>query len=155
MDFVTDFETLNQLLRLSGKTGDDIQMHLVEKMEGEWVEPMVVDIESIYGRPLLLDRCRLKVYHPQEEDAEGRLTVDKNCLFIDEALPLLEKKTIVKVRKNLYRENLDKCLQLLASAYKLYLGYVELELDEATARQKAELEDDLKFRTAFYAWKQE
>ncbi len=155
MDFITDFDTLNRLLRLSGKTGGDIEMMLVEKMEGEWEEPMVVDIEGRHGRPLLLDRCRLKVYHPQEEDADGGLTTDKNCLFIDEVSPLLEQKTIIKIKKDPYREELNKCMELLSSAYKLYLGYLELELDDASARQKAGLEDELKFRTAFYAWRQE
>ncbi|HEY6083627.1 MAG TPA: hypothetical protein VIU45_09230, partial [Chitinophagaceae bacterium] len=65
----------------------------------------------------------------------------------------LEKKTIVKIRKNLYRENLEKCLELLSTSYEVYLGFLEIGLDEDAARQKAELADDTKFKMAFYMWK--
>lgn len=153
MDFVTDFDTLNQLLRFSGQAGDDIQMHLVDKLEGELQEPSVVDLENLYGSPLLLNGCRLKVYHPREQDARGQWTTDRKCLFIDEVMPLLEKKTIVKIRKNLYRENLEKCLELLSTSYEVYLGFLEIGLDEDAARQKSELADDTKFKMAYYMWK--
>ena len=42
----------------------------------------------------------------------------------------------------------------LAGHYALYLGYLELEFDEASARMKAELEDDMKYTLAYYAWQQ-
>jgi hypothetical protein len=52
----------------------------------------------------------------------------------------------------MYSQNLSKCEALLARFYELYLGYQELGFDEETSLQKADLEDNLKFKMAYYAW---
>ncbi|GAA4320456.1 hypothetical protein [Compostibacter hankyongensis] len=46
------------------------------------------------------------------------------------------------------------CLEVLSEPYRLYLGYLELDFEEAEALRLAGLEEDMKFRLAYYAWKQ-
>lgn len=53
----------------------------------------------------------------------------------------------------LLEPDLKNCVEMLARAYAEYMGYVELGFDEENARQKAELQDNLKFKTAYHAWK--
>ncbi|QOR77027.1 MAG: hypothetical protein IMW88_05770 [Thermoflavifilum sp.] len=53
----------------------------------------------------------------------------------------------------LLEPDLKHCMDMLAHAYAEYLGYLELGFSEAQAREKAELQDPLKFKTAYHAWK--
>ncbi|PJJ74890.1 hypothetical protein BXY57_0455 [Thermoflavifilum aggregans] len=49
--------------------------------------------------------------------------------------------------------DLTQCMEMLAKQYEEYLGYLEIGFDGAQAREKAELQDSLKFKTAYHAWK--
>lgn len=49
--------------------------------------------------------------------------------------------------------DLKQCMEMLAKQYEEYLGYLEIGFDALQAREKAELEDLLKFKTAYHAWK--
>ncbi|MBV8254252.1 MAG: hypothetical protein JO154_16755 [Chitinophaga sp.] len=49
-------------------------------------------------------------------------------------------------------KKIRQCVKNLEGNYDLYLGYLELELDDAAARQEADLADDMKFSLAYYAW---
>src|SRR5690242_8508891 len=139
MNFVIDFETLNRWLRFSGKTGDDIQMQLVSRLEEGISEPSVVDLEALYGRALALESCRLTVCHPKNQLKNGEWEEDRDSLFIDEVEPLIAQKRLLRDPKNQCRENLKKCEELLSRSYELYLGYLELEFSEEEALRKAEL----------------
>ena len=152
MDFILDFNTLNKLLRFSGETGDRVQMKLVEKFEAGLEEPSILDLEKIFGQSQIFDNCRIEVSKTGIQDDEGRWRTDQNCLSIDDVLPKLQTKLPVLASSYLYKQNLSKCNDLLGSLYALYLGYKELGYDEETAIKNAELEDDLKFKMAYYAW---
>ncbi|MFB6457555.1 hypothetical protein ACE38W_19960 [Chitinophaga sp. Hz27] len=54
-------------------------------------------------------------------------------------------------RKNINRK-IRQCVKNLERNYDLYLGYLELELEDEAARQEADLTDDMKFSLAYYAW---
>jgi len=149
-DYVLEFETLNKLLRLHGDLGDEIQMLLVERLEGGLETAQVVDIEQIFGMPALLDRCRLRGYHPEQEVAPGHWEENPRITLIEDLVTVAPRPMD---KKNLYRQNYYKCLRLLIKSYKLYLGYLELDFDEATAMEKAGLKDEVKFKMAYYAWK--
>lgn len=153
MDFILNFDTLNRLLRFSGKTGDKIQMLLVEKIEKGLEEPSVIDLEEVFGKPQVLNQCRIEVSLTGIENKEGRWVEDPNCLSIDEVLPLLEKKGPGLSQQSISKQNFTQCLEILTCSYELYLGYQEIGMDEEMALKKAELEDDLKFKMAYYAWR--
>lgn len=152
MDFILDFNTLNKLLRLSGETGDKVQMKLVEKFEQGLKEPTVLDLEAIFGQPQVFDSCRMEVSKTGMQDKEGRWRTDPNCLSVDEVFPKLQATSPLLAASYLYKQNLSKCNELLSGLYALYLGYKELGFDEESAIKNAELEDDLKFKMAYYAW---
>lgn len=152
MDFVLSFDLFNKLLRLSGEVGDGIQMLLVEKLEAGIEEPAIIDLVEQYGRPQVLNCCRLEVGITGIERKEGGWMEDPHCLSIEEVIPLVEKATSQPSRQLLCKQNLAVCNGVLANLYKLYLGYRELGFDEEAALQKAELADDLKFKMAYFAW---
>lgn len=152
-DFILNFDTLNKMLRLSGKTGDKIQMLLVEKLEKGIEEPSIIDLEEIFHEPLAIDQCQLEVSITWIKDKTGEWKEDPTCLSIDHVSPLLEKKRPVLSAQSLYKQNISKCMEVLKRSYELYLGYQEIDMDEESALQMAGLEDDLKFKMAYYAWK--
>ncbi len=152
MDFMLTFDTLNKLLRYSGETGDKVQMLLVEKFEKGLEEPTVLDLEELLGEPQFFDYCRIEVSKTGIQDKNGKWKTDPHCLSIDDISPKLHSKTPVLAPGYFHKQNLSKCTEILSSLYELYLGYQELGFDEATAIKNAELEDDLKFKMAYYAW---
>ncbi|MGH2643988.1 MAG: hypothetical protein ACRDE2_08570 [Chitinophagaceae bacterium] len=152
MDFVLTFDTLNKLLRYSGETGDKAQMLLVEKFEKGLEEPTVLDLEGLLGEPQYFDKCRIEVSKTGIRNKKGEWETDTHCLSIDDVSPKLNSKTPVLAPGYFYKQNLSKCTELLSSLYELYLGYQELGFDEKAAIKEAELEDDLKFKMAYYAW---
>lgn len=153
MDYIINFERLNKLLRLSGQEGDRIQMLIVEKLEHGVEEPSIIDLEDEFGQPVLFNHCLLEVSPTWSENQSGQWEQDRQCLSIDAVYPLLEKRKRTLSRQTKYRQTLIACEDILAESYALYLGYLELEIEEETALQMAGLEDDLKFKMAYYAWK--
>jgi hypothetical protein len=149
-DYVMEFEILNKLLRLHADLGDEIQMIIVERLEEGVQGPQVLDIEAMFGMPAVLDRCRLKCFHPRRQVSQGKWEEDPRCIYIDDVVAAAPKSPN---KQSLYRQNFYKCVQLLVKSYRLYLGYMELDFDEASAMEKAGLQDDVKFKMAYYAWK--
>lgn len=152
-DFLISFDRLNKLLRLSGREGDHIQMLIVEKLEKGIKEPSIIDLENILGRPAFFNQCLLEISSTWAEQEQGQWREDKNCLSIDAVYPLLEKRKQTVSQQTRYRQTLLECEEFLSKAYALYLGYLELDMGEETALKLADLEDDLKFKMAYYAWK--
>lgn len=153
MDYLITFDQLNKLLRISGKEGDRIQMLIVEKLESGIEEPSVVDLEAVFGQPAFFNQCILEVSSTWTETETGALEEDKQCLSIDAVYPLLGKRQQALARKTAYRHTLLECENILAKAYEQYLGYLELDMGEEAALQLAGLDDDLKFKMAYCAWK--
>lgn len=152
MNIVISFDMLNRLLRFSGKKGDDVQMKLVERLEQGTEEPSIVDLEKIFGGPVELAQCRLMAYHPRQQLRDGSVQEDLSSLFVENVQPLLEQKRLLRRPRNQARQELDECLQMLAQAYELYRGYLELDIDEEEALQKAGLEEELTYKMAYCAW---
>lgn len=152
MDFILTFDLLNKLLRLSGPIGDQVQMLLVDRIERGVEEPTFIDLTELYGSPLVFDRCTIKVSQTGLQDQEGHWRTDPNCLSVDEIFPVLQKKIPVLSKEAASERNLNRCTEMLEGLYALYLGYLELGFDEESALCKAELEDNLKFKMAYYTW---
>ncbi|HVB04134.1 MAG TPA: hypothetical protein VNE41_10510 [Chitinophagaceae bacterium] len=152
MNFMLEFDILNKLLRYNGEVGDEIQMLLVERLEGGVKGPQVLDLEAMFGMAAVLDCCPVKVYHPQQEVRPGQWQEDPKSLVVDEViLPGVKKQPADE--RTLYRRNFNKCIRLLVISYRLYLGYLELDFNQEEAQEKADLQDSVKFRMAYYAWK--
>lgn len=153
MDYLLDFNTLNKLLRFSGKIGDEIQMLVVSCMENGLREPSVIDLEESFGGPVRFDKCIFRASHPKSESDNGVWKTDTSCLFIEEVQPLVEF-SILKIPSQIRRGTVLKdCLETLANLYELFLGYQELDYDEETARSLTGLKGDWELQCAFSAWK--
>lgn len=153
-DFIIDFDLLNKILRYSGKTGDELQMQLVEHIERGIQEPSVVDVEALYGEPVLLDACRLRVSCAMEQAKDGSWQASPHCLFIDAVHPRFEVLPPADAQTLRRDDSLDMCVEVLARCYSLYQGYLELDFDAETAQAMAGLADDLRYRMAFLAWQE-
>ncbi|WP_161596915.1 hypothetical protein [Chitinophaga vietnamensis] len=70
--------------------------------------------------------------------------------------PTLPPAAAKNAHHSTHRKDVNKkirqCVKSLGHYYDLYLGYLELELEDAAARQEADLADDTKFSLAYYAW---
>ncbi|MBV7532717.1 hypothetical protein [Chitinophaga sp. sic0106] len=63
-----------------------------------------------------------------------------------------EKPVLPPAARKDINKRIRHCVKALERNYDLYLGYLELELEDAAARQEADLTDDMKFSLAYYAW---
>jgi hypothetical protein len=58
-NFGVSFEQLNTLLRINKSAGASIAAALGEKLNGEIEIPSVIEIETLYGKPLEINNCIL------------------------------------------------------------------------------------------------
>lgn len=151
-DFLISFNQLNELLHLSGEEGSDIQMLIVEKIESGLEQPSIINLSEAFGQPVFFNHCILKV-KPTWLQNEANQRIRTNCLFIEAVYPPESHKPQALTKHAQLRQSLIDCESQLAEDYALYLGYLELDFKEDAALKHAHLEDDLKFKMAYYAWK--
>lgn len=148
-DFVTTYEVLNAMLRYSGhQLQDAVQMLIVQHLEEMRHVPDLIDLEAELGQRIVFSDMQFFLNQPHIIGKGNWNEYAKEpCFFIQKVVampvPPVSKPAASK---------LEACVQLLVKNYELYLGYIELELDETTARKEADLTDDLKFSMAYYAW---
>lgn len=144
-DFVTSYDVLNTMLRAIEDKSEAVQMAIVQKLETMQQVPEIIDFEAQLGEPVLFDNLLFHLARP-EFSQEGMEYANDSCFFI--------RKAETCTKADIYNRSVDKCMHTLVKNYELYLGYLELEFDEVNARQQADLEDDMKYSLAYYAWKQ-
>jgi hypothetical protein len=148
-DFVTSYEVLNTMLRHLQDRSDAVQMTIVHKLENMRQIPEMIDLEAELGSAVVFDNMNFSLTRPgHREDGNWIEYTKGECFYIEEVTPLKTNKTRQYVNK------IDHCMGMLYKSYDLYLGYLELDFEEDAARQRADLEDDLKYTLAYYAWKE-
>ncbi len=146
-DFVTNYDVLNTMLRAIEDKSEAVQMAIVQKLETMENIPEMIDFEAQLGTPVIFDNLRFELARPQMQPGnEWTDYGSDSCYFIREAAPCTSAEA--------YQLRIRQCMHTLYTNYELYLGYLELEFDERSARQQADLEDDMKYTLAYYAWKQ-
>ncbi|NSL89904.1 hypothetical protein ECE50_023895 [Chitinophaga sp. Mgbs1] len=150
-DLVTTYEVMNTMLRYSHEKNDAVQMTIVEKLENMCRIPEMIDLEAELGAAVVFDNMTFYLSRP--ESHEWEICTDDACYFIQKivALPPAGPPQPPAVRADL-TETMEHCMQTLLNYYDLYLGYIEIELEDEAARIKAGLADDLSFTMAYYAW---
>ena len=146
-DFVTNYEVLNTMLRAIEDKSEAVQMAIVQKLEHMEQIPEMIDFETQLGEAVLFDNLRFQLARPQFQpgsDITGY--AGDSCYFIRHAEHCSPADA--------YARRIDQCMLSLGRTYELYLGYLELEFSEQEARQEANLDDDMKYTLAYYAWKQ-
>jgi len=153
-DFVTNYDVLNDLLRFAGHRHDTIQMSVVQHLEDMRRIPEIIDLEAARGEAVVFDNMNFQLTRPRLQQRGNWIEyTDGECYYINKVSP---KPAPAKQKDALRTEQqIDQCMLMLRKSYELYLGYLELEFDEAAARQEASLQDDLKYTMAYCAWKQQ
>lgn len=157
-DFVTTYEVMNTMLRFSQEKHDAVQMTIVKKLEDMRRTPDIIDLEAELGAAVVFDNLTFCMRRPcLQQDDNWEAYADEECYFIERVVPLpvpVEPSLPPAARKDIddANEKMEHCIRLLHDAYALYLGFIEIELEEEAARAKAGLPDDNKFSMAYYAW---
>ncbi|AWO01047.1 hypothetical protein DLD77_04705 [Chitinophaga alhagiae] len=146
-DFVTNYEVLNTMLRAIEDKSEAVQMAIVQKLENMEQIPEMIDFEAQLGKAVTFDNLRFYLSRPQFQPGSDYLEyTGDSCYYI--------RKAEYCSSAELYAGRIDQCMLTLHKNYELYLGYLELEFEENEARAAANLDDDMKYTLAYYAWKQ-
>lgn len=149
-DFITNYDVLNDMLRYSGHQNDGIQMSIVQHLEDMRNIPEVIDLEAGRGEAVVFDNMVFQLSRPRlQQHGKWIEYTEGECYYITKVAPQPARETPA------HEQQIDQCLSLLGKSYELYLGYLELDFEDAAARQEANLTDDLKYTMAYYAWKQQ
>lgn len=149
-DLVTTYEVMNTMLRFSLDRHEAVQMIIVHKLETMCRIPDIIDLEAEMGGPVVFDELIFQLRSPA---VELDTYTEDLCYFIEsvttcQVMPIKEAASDLNDKA----AAIDYGVKLLADTYNLYLGYVEVEIEEEVARLKAGLVDDNHFSMAYYAW---
>jgi hypothetical protein len=146
VDMVTNYDVLNTMLRQIDDQAAAVQMAIVYKLEQLDQEPQILDFEKEIGSTILFDQLQFELVEPLWEGPYGAHQSNIPCYYIQKAIAKVDQPVQVATPK---RKSL-KWIRL----YELYLGYLELDFDEESARKYADLEEDRYFSRAYRAWNQ-
>jgi len=150
-DFITNYDVLNDMLRYGGHQNDGIQMSIVQHLEDMRNIPEVIDLEAGRGEAVGFDNLTFQFSRPRlQQHGKWIEYTEGECYYITKVAPKPAVETAQEPQ-----QQIDQCLALLGKSYELYLGYLELEFEDAAARLEANLTDDLKYTMAYHAWKQQ
>ena len=150
-DFITNYDVLNDMLRYGGHQNDGIQMSIVQHLEDMRNIPEVIDLEAGRGEAVVFDNLSFQFSRPRlQQHGKWIEYTEGECYYITKVTPKPAVETAQEPQ-----QQIDQCLALLGKSYELYLGYLELEFEDAAARLEANLTDDLKYTMAYHAWKQQ
>jgi len=149
-DFITNYDVLNDMLRFGAHQNDGIQMSIVQHLEDMRNIPEVIDLEAGRGEAVVFDNLSFQLSRPRlQQHGKWIEYTEGECYYITKVAPKPAVETPAR------EQQIDQCLALLGKSYELYLGYLELDFEDAAARQEANLTDDLKYTMAYHAWKQQ
>ncbi|MBC9933918.1 hypothetical protein [Chitinophaga qingshengii] len=148
-DLVTTYEVMNTMLRYSQEKNDAVQMTIVKRLEAMHQVPELIDLEEELGGAVVFDN--MAFYMSRPEHHEWEICADDACYFIQKVVVMPVTPPVPPARAAL-TEKMEECLHTLRAKFDLYLGFIEIDLEEEAARLKAGLADDLSFSTAYYAW---
>lgn len=150
-DFITNYDVLNDMLRYGGHQNDGIQMSIVQHLEDMRNIPEVIDLEAGRGEAVMFENLTFQFSRPRlQQHGKWIEYTEGECYYITKVTPKPAVETVQEPQ-----QQIDQCLALLGKSYELYLGYLELEFEDAAARLEANLTDDLKYTMAYHAWKQQ
>ena len=176
-DFFCAFNFLTDILLFADYEGDVLIKLLSEKLSEDFDIPSIIDVEELFGKPLLVENLILKVYIPQEEDEYGDLVPMKGNYLYIESVESKEKFLIEQPEKYIAKlkdgkligdpldeafhdkfgsseldpkKLLDEYLLVLDNAFKYYSLLKRKDFKEKDARKRAGLSDELLFRIALY-----
>ncbi len=143
------FSKFNDLLRFSGSCGEKLQLLVADKLWSNEEQPYCIDIKHAN---LIFTTCAIDISYLIEDD--------NSCFSAEEVMPISFLQQAKNLRVNIKDFNdvqlqkdtlLNNALQEVATAYRYYLGLMELNLNENAAREKAGLANEKLFKMAYHA----
>lgn len=88
--YITNKKNLYRLLKNSGKLGAEIIQIIIDAFQRPHGVPVQIDLNEIFGKPICLESCSLKLDRSFYQDDAGDWKIDfkTNLFFIDEVRPL-------------------------------------------------------------------
>jgi hypothetical protein len=158
---VFDFENLNDLLRFSGDNGEKILLRMIDEMMNAKQPPYILDTKSIFGKEAVFTCCKLSISKLESQDAALR-GENIACYLVNNIMPI----SIVQQAKNLIHhvkdfdntvminnQIMNVCVSQLQEMYKYYLGLIELDINDDSARERAQLSNPQLYQMAMQAYK--
>lgn len=145
------FSMFNDLLRFSGKSGEDLQIAVSDELLSRKETPYIIEL-GIQGP--VFTTCRL---HLSE-----LIRFDDTCFSVDHLFPMSFVQRARKLRIDIadfgkaslqQNDMVNLAMKKAAAMYRYYNGLLELNISEDAAREKAGLINESLFKMAFQAAK--
>ncbi len=145
------FSLFNELLRFSGKSGEALQLAVSDKLWNKEETPYVIEFPE--NAPVFTT-CQLRL--------SELVCGDYTCFSVDDLKPLSFVQRAKKMRSDIadfgyagleQHEIMNQALLKAAAMYRYYNGLMELNISEASAREKAGLKNETLFKIASQAAK--
>jgi hypothetical protein len=155
LHLVMPFAQLNDILRFSGKMGEKVLLKMLDIMMHTKKPPYVLEITADLGSSLIITTCKLQL-----TDLLDGQSVVEGCYFVTDVMPI----NIIQQAKNLHQHLQDfntaalttddntNNLSHLSKMYAYYLGFIELDILDSVARDRAQLTDNRLFKLAASAY---
>lgn len=145
------FATFNDLLRFNGKTGEDLQIVVSDKLWSNEETPYIIDLGK---EGPVFTTCRLEL--------QELLRSDDSCYSVENIFPLSFVQRARKLRFDIadfgkaslqQNDMLNHAMKKAAAMYRYYQGLLELNITDEAAREKAGLKNKSLLKMAFHAAK--
>ena len=149
MDLLLSFQQFNDMLRFTGRTGEDLQLEISDKLNSNDKNLYVIDLRS---KSVVFTTVKLNISLLTGED--------ENTFVEDDIQPLSFLQQAKYLKKNIRDFEMGKLennrllkseLLRIAKMYRYYKGLLSLNINEQEARKHAGLENDKLFQLAFIA----
>lgn len=149
MDLLLSFEQFNDMLRFTGRIGEDLQLEISDKLNTNDKNLYVIDLSD---KSVVFTTVKLNISLLTPED--------ENTFVVDDLQPLSFLQQAKNLKKNIRdfemsklenNRNLKSELLRIAKMYRYYKGLLSLNVNEQEARRHAGLENDKLFQLAFIA----
>lgn len=149
MDLLLSFKQFNDMLRFTGKIGEELQLEISDKLSTNDKSLYVIDLKD---KTVVFTTVKLKISLLTSED--------EKTYVVDDLLPLSFLQQAKNLKKNIRDFEMGKLennrmlkseLLRIAKMYRYYKGLLTLNINEQEARRHAGLENDKLFQLAFMA----
>lgn len=148
--FLFTFSVFNDLLRLSGQVGEDLQYMVSDKLLSNEPVPYIIELDSTR---FVFTTCELSLSFLVADDCSCLSVENVKALSITEQAKNLKSNiTFFRSAKLSTKQPQHAILNQLVDMYKYYEGLLELEVSEDYARSTAGLQNDFLYKLAYFAF---
>jgi hypothetical protein len=155
---IISVSNLNDVLRFNPTPGENVLLQMANELLHNNQQPYIVDVNKLLGAEAVFTNCALSV--SEIETNELATASPEPCFWVHQVQAL----SIIQQAKNLVIHSKDfnitpqiqynkNSLHIteLKQRYQFYLGLLELDINEDSARERAELADNRLYTLAKYS----